>query len=102
MTLLNDLIKSQGDFHEHCSKFRIDVDIHSSSRRTDLKAQFLRLLGLSLPVPVFPQHPELPEKAGPENPPERHHWTTDKIYQTRGWLFPYIHSRVLPGEFAAL
>jgi MoaA/NifB/PqqE/SkfB family radical SAM enzyme len=37
---------------------------------------------------------------GPDAPPERRHWNKEKVYRTmRGWLFPYVRSRVLPGEF---
>jgi len=37
---------------------------------------------------------------GPDAPPERRHWNKEKVYRTmRGWLFPYVRSRILPGEF---
>jgi MoaA/NifB/PqqE/SkfB family radical SAM enzyme len=36
----------------------------------------------------------------PHIPPARRHWTKPLIYRAlRGWLFPYIESRLLPGEF---
>src|SRR5262249_48141752 len=60
----------------------------------------------TLPEPIFPQHPELlgdaePDPAGREvNAPSGRHWTASRILHTmRGWLFPYIKSRVLPGDF---
>ncbi len=61
-----------------------------------------------LPEPVFPQHPELlvenhrddwDPRAHPENRCRRR-WTLPLIYRAmRGWLFPYLKSRVLPGDF---
>lgn len=58
-----------------------------------------------LPEPVFPQHPQLlndPPGFGEQAhvPPAHRHWTVPQIYRTmRGWLFPYVRSRVLPGDF---
>jgi MoaA/NifB/PqqE/SkfB family radical SAM enzyme len=82
-------------------KFRIDVDIHNlltnnhSHRPVPVPDD-----GLTLPAPEFPLHPELLGEAGPETPPEHRRWSVDQVYRKmRGWLFPYIRSRVLPGEF---
>ena len=37
---------------------------------------------------------------GPVGVPEKRDWTLPQVYRTmRGWLFPYIRSRVLPGDF---
>ena len=59
-----------------------------------------------LPDPVFPQHPQLLEDetdALPHRPPERRAWTSQLVLRAmRGWLFPYIRSRVAPGEFHPL
>ncbi len=84
--------------------FRLDVHIHDLLRKAPAAP-----LGMSsrpyrqpqsLPEPVFPQHPELLEDPGPETPPEKRHWTGQQIYRkVRGWLGPYVRSRVLPGEF---
>lgn len=53
-----------------------------------------------LPEPVFPQHPELLDDPGPDTALEKRQWGRKAIYRkARGWLFPYIRSRVLPGEF---
>jgi len=60
-----------------------------------------------LPEPVFPKRPELlaSESAAsvigePHIPPARRHWSTPLIYRAmRGWMFPYLKSRALPGEF---
>jgi MoaA/NifB/PqqE/SkfB family radical SAM enzyme len=82
-------------------KFRIDVDAHEllmnsgSVGPTPPAAK-----GLTLPEPPFPRFPELLEIPGPEIPPARRHYSVPSIYRKmRGWLFPYIRSRVLAGEF---
>jgi len=82
-------------------KFRIDVTINdlltTASQRTPAP---LQPKGLSLPDPVFPQHPDRLIDPGPDFPPERRKWGLQDIYRTsRGWLFPYMRSRLLPGEF---
>jgi MoaA/NifB/PqqE/SkfB family radical SAM enzyme len=59
----------------------------------------------SLPDPVFPQHPKLlndPPRflEQPHVPPAHRYWSVPQIYRTmRGWLFPYVRSRALPGDF---
>jgi hypothetical protein len=56
--------------------------------------------GLTLPEPVFPQYPEKLVDPGPEITPQKRDWSLSHVYRAmRGWLFPYIRSRVLPGEF---
>jgi MoaA/NifB/PqqE/SkfB family radical SAM enzyme len=58
-----------------------------------------------LPEPVFPRHPELLAETHPADsafgdPLERRRWTPAQVFfQMRGWLFPYIKSRLLPGDF---
>ncbi len=83
------------------AKFRIDVAIHDllmNSAPTPPKPA--ADMGLTLPEPVFPQFPEKLNDPGPEVPPDRRKWPADKIYRKmRGWLFPYVKSRVLPGDF---
>ena len=82
-------------------KFRIDVDIHnllmhSSPERVKAPVS----MGVTLPEPVFPQFPEKLANPGPETPPDRRDWKWPEVYRKmRGWLFPYIRSRVLPGDF---
>ena len=66
--------------------------------------------GAKMGDPVFPQRPKLLTKrstesviAEPHVPPDRRHWSVPLIYRAmRGWLFPYIESRMLPGEFHPL
>ncbi len=82
-------------------KFRIDPEaqevlLHSRSEAPTPPAA----KGLTLPEPVFPRFPERLNDPGPKTPPERRRWDSKSIYRKmRGWLFPYIRSRVLPGEF---
>jgi MoaA/NifB/PqqE/SkfB family radical SAM enzyme len=82
-------------------KFRIDVTINdlltTANQRPPAPVQ---PKGLSLPNPVFPQHPKRLIDPGPDIRPERRKWGLHDIYRTsRGWLFPYVRSRLLPGEF---
>jgi MoaA/NifB/PqqE/SkfB family radical SAM enzyme len=51
-----------------------------------------------LPEPVFPRRPELLTREPWPGDGERH-WTPSQIYHAmRGWAFPYVRSRVLPGD----
>jgi MoaA/NifB/PqqE/SkfB family radical SAM enzyme len=83
------------------AKFRIDVDIHNllmnsgSGGPSPAEAK-----GTTLPEPVFPQYPELLNDPGPETPLEKRDWTAPQVWRkVRGWLLPYVRSRVMPGEF---
>jgi MoaA/NifB/PqqE/SkfB family radical SAM enzyme len=83
------------------ARFRMDVSIHDllmdSKSSSPIPAP---AKGLTLPEPVFPQRPELLNDPGPDTLPEKRRWERKEIYRKmRGWLFPYIRSRVLPGEF---
>src|ERR1700733_9166976 len=82
-------------------KFRIDVDIHNllmNSAPGPVAVPAPK--GLTLPEPVFPQYPEKLSDPGPATIPETRDWTAAQVYhKMRGWLFPYIRSRVLPGDF---
>ena len=62
---------------------------------------------LALPAPVFPQYPE---KVGDVEPPATYLPQPGNPYRTRasapviaralrGWLYPWVNSRVLPGPF---
>ena len=81
-------------------RFRINSDVHerligSTTSRTQLAPR-----GATLPEPVFPQHPEWLNDPGPETPPEKRRWNGERTRRTmRGWLVPYLRSRLLPGEF---
>jgi MoaA/NifB/PqqE/SkfB family radical SAM enzyme len=61
----------------------------------------------ALPTPVFPQFPDKLGNVEPDpkflpagDSPYRSRVTTPMILRAlRGWLYPYVKSRVLPGEF---
>ncbi len=56
--------------------------------------------GATLPEPVFPQHPEWLSDPGPDTPPEKRQWNREQLMRkVRGWLLPYVRSRVMPGDF---
>ena len=82
-------------------KFRIDVDAHELLMNAGAEGPAPPVAkGLTLPEPPFPRFPQLLNDPGPEVFPEKRHWSAASIYgKMRGWLFPYIRSRVLPGEF---
>jgi MoaA/NifB/PqqE/SkfB family radical SAM enzyme len=82
------------------AKFRIDVAIHDLLMSNAQDPAPAASMGLELPEPVFPLHPERLADPGPEVLPDNRNWTASEIYrQMRGWLFPYVKSRVLPGDF---
>jgi MoaA/NifB/PqqE/SkfB family radical SAM enzyme len=82
-------------------KFRIDLNIHSQLMNPDSRGPQVPVAkGKALPKPVYPRFPEKLWDPGPETPPEKRDWTVPQAYRSmKGWLFPYIRSRVLPGEF---
>ncbi len=95
-------------FESDKSSYRLDVRTHSTL--VDVSKHAVRLpkaQSLMLPDPVFPQHPEL---FGDIEPDPRFLPTNGSPYRSRitpfilrralrGWLYPYIKSRILPGEF---
>jgi MoaA/NifB/PqqE/SkfB family radical SAM enzyme len=83
------------------AKFRIDVAIHDLlMNSTPTPPWPAAAKGMGLPDPVFPRFPELLGDPGPDTPPERRKWGAKKLARTaRGWLAPYIRSRVFPGDF---
>src|SRR5246127_1555938 len=83
------------------TKFRIDVDIHNLLMNSGSSGPSpAAVKGETLPQPVFPQYPELLNDPGPKTAPPKRDWTMEQVWRkTRGWLFPYIRSRVLPGDF---
>ena len=82
-------------------KCRIDVKVHTLLMDSLSEGpEPLVTQGLTLPEPVYPRFPEKLSNPGPEAPPENRNWTLPQVYhKVKGWLFPYIRSRVLPGEF---
>jgi hypothetical protein len=70
--------------------------MNSASQRPELPVN----QGLTLPEPIYPRFPGKLSQPGHETAPEKRDWTFSQAYRTmNGWLFPYIRSRVLPGEF---
>lgn len=82
-------------------KFRIDLEVHDQLMVLPSGGPHPPTAkGLTLPQPVFPQYPEKLSDPGPAMPPEKRDWTIPQVYRKmRGWLFPYMRSRLLPGEF---
>lgn len=81
------------------TKFRIDTAVHGLLKDPSQQSPVpLEPKGLALPEPVFPQYPQLLNDPGPETFPERRQWSRQHIFRAmRGWLGPYVRSRVLPG-----
>ncbi|MDT8068573.1 MAG: radical SAM protein, partial [Terriglobia bacterium] len=95
-------------FSGEVPSFRLDVQLHDLLTRPAIPSGGLQPKGRpqKFPEPVFPQRPEL---LGPIDdvedwsPPEKRKWTPPQIYHAmRGWLFPYIRSRVTAGDFHPL
>src|SRR5215470_17975039 len=89
-------------------QFRLDLPLHQLLYQRPAPEQpkrpASREQGQSLPEPVFPQHPELlrepAEDHRPHIPPDRRRWTAKQHLRTvRGWMVPYLRSRLLPGDF---
>jgi MoaA/NifB/PqqE/SkfB family radical SAM enzyme len=87
--------------------FRVDVGLHELlvSKNDKRRSRVAADPEQKLPEPVFPQHPELLAVSNeivkqPHVPPESRHWTAPLVYRAmKGWLFPYVRSRILPGDF---
>ena len=82
-------------------EFRIDVAVHDLLMNSSPRPPEPPISkGLTLPEPIFPQFPEKLNDPGPEAPLQQRNWGAKEVYRkVRGWMFPYIRSRVLPGEF---
>ena len=90
--------------------FRVDVQLHDLLVSDKRKATSLPIPSPEpqvLPEPVFPQHPELLDDSDFDYESEIQHalkgrrkWTRPMVLRAmNGWLFPYVKSRVLPGDF---
>src|SRR5580698_9967233 len=86
--------------------YRLDVELHELLMKPPEQPRLLppppdgKLQ--TLPEPVFPQRPELmtalDEDYFPKNGKRQH--SAKGVYRAmRGWAFPWIRSRVLPGDF---
>lgn len=85
------------------SKFRVDVELHQLLVQKEGRPKSLLpnpQAPVTLPDPVYPSRPELADFPDPETFPDKRSWGPNYVFRAmRGWLFPYMRSRVLPGEF---
>src|SRR6202161_3457154 len=85
------------------STFRVDVQLHDLLVNKNSKPKSLLpnpAEPMTLQEPEFPSRPHLADLADPEAIPDKRSWTAHYVYRAmRGWLFPYVRSRVMPGEF---
>ena len=98
--MISEFQKTVTAQHPHPT-FRVDVQLHDLLVKNKTKS-LLPTPGepLTLPEPAYPERPELQSIPDPEATPEKRHWGTQYVYRAmRGWLFPYMRSRVLPGDF---
>jgi MoaA/NifB/PqqE/SkfB family radical SAM enzyme len=89
--------------------FRLDVPLHQLLQETPEKhSPDSSKEKKELPTPVFPQHPELLHDLDADDiaahnqvlTTGKRHWPTSRILENmRGWMVPYLKSRVLPGDF---
>lgn len=92
--------------------FRLDVPLHNLLKSLPERPQPPRpsteRSALSLPQPVFPQHPELlhevddADRAAHEYVVRtgRRRWTPRQVWgHMRGWMVPYFRSILRPGDF---
>ena len=94
--------------------FRLDVPLHNLLQKPPeaspplAKVEHEPRTARALPSPVFPQHPALMHELDAADISEhdtvlqtgKRHWPASKVMKTmRGWMLPYLKSRVLPGEF---
>ncbi|MGA7240279.1 MAG: radical SAM protein, partial [Bryobacteraceae bacterium] len=89
--------------HKPKSTFRVDVQLHELLVQKNARPKSLLpnpVQPQTLPDPIFPSRPELVNLADPGTVPEKRSWQAAHIYRAmRGWLFPYVRSRVAPGDF---
>jgi MoaA/NifB/PqqE/SkfB family radical SAM enzyme len=83
------------------ARFRVDVRLHDLLVKTHSKTLLPKMeRALTLPDPVYPHRPELQDIPDPEILPDKRKTSASVVYRAmRGWLFPYVRSRVLPGDF---
>src|SRR6185312_6800374 len=81
--------------------FRIDVSINELLRHSSAHPPTPpESRGATLPEPIFPLRPDLLSDHGLTIPPDRRQWSRDELLRkARGWLVPYVRSRILPGDF---
>ncbi len=88
-------------------RYRIETQIHDSLTQGSKPAALFPDESPALPEPVYPQRPEL---CGDVDPNPKYLPSGGNPYRTRinpfilkrglrGWLYPYLRSRILPGDF---
>lgn len=89
--------------HQPNSTFRVDVQLHDLLVRKSARPKSLLpnpVQPETLPDPVFPSRPELVNFPDPDIVPDKRSWPANYVYRAmRGWLFPYLRSRTMPGDF---
>lgn len=99
------IAKGTQEGSEGPSAFRLDVQLHELLMKAPPKPPVPAKGGeLKLPEPVFPRYPEKLAETHPDDveKPQEHHrrWNATMVRRDlRGWLAPYLKSRVLPGDF---
>jgi sulfatase maturation enzyme AslB (radical SAM superfamily) len=98
----------QEQANETPSTFRLDVQIHDLLTKSPESKPVLLpdAERATLPEPVFPQRPELLTQDDDYEAnlalarSGKRRWTAPLVFRAmNGWLFPYVKSRVLPGQF---
>src|SRR5271154_7214501 len=89
--------------------FRLDVPLHKLLQETPEKhTPESSKEKKTLPTPVFPNQPELFHDLDADDIAAHdqvlqtgsRHWPASRIFKNmRGWMVPYLKSRVLPGDF---
>ena len=102
-------LNSPDGFVSPVPSHRLDVPIHNLLNQSAPRPTVHRTPeGLMLPEPVFPQHPELLHDVDEADIAAhqtvlrtgKREWGAAKILDNmRGWLFPYLKSRVRAGDF---
>jgi MoaA/NifB/PqqE/SkfB family radical SAM enzyme len=85
--------------------FRLDVQLHELLMKpAGAPAPLLPKNGVpqKLPDPIYPRRPELLKGEDSDYMPKngkRHYSPSHILHSMQGWMFPYLKSRLLPGEF---
>ncbi len=86
--------------------YRLDVQLHELLMKPPEQPRLLPPPASGkeqkLPIPVFPQHPELMSARDEDFFPKngRRKYKARYVYrQPKGWAFPFFRSRIMPGEF---
>jgi MoaA/NifB/PqqE/SkfB family radical SAM enzyme len=89
--------------HQPNSTFRVDVQLHELLVQKNGRPKSLLPnpdQPQTLPEPAFPSRAELANVPDLAEVPDKRSWPAAYIYRAmRGWLFPYVRSRVMPGDF---